>query len=54
MDEIDKIKDWIEKIVARNKVMEGFYEDIQKLKDQTQEQFLEAKKYYSDAFLDIS
>ena len=52
-DELDKIDDWIEKIVDGNKVMETLYADIHKLKDQTQEKILEAEKYYSDACHDI-
>lgn len=51
--ELDKIYYWIEKISDRNKVMETLHAEIHKLKDQAQEQILEAEKYYSDACLDI-
>ena len=47
------IDDWIEKIVDGNKVMETLHEEIHRLKDQAQEQILEAKKLSSDACLDI-
>ena len=53
VEELDKLKDWIEKIVFNNKVMEGLHEDIQKLKDQTQEHILEVDKYYDVAALEI-
>lgn len=52
-DELDKIDDWIEKILDGNKVMEKLHVEIHKLKDQAQEQILEAEKHYSDACLDI-
>ena len=52
-DKLDKIDGWIEKIVDGNKVMVTLHVDIHKLKDQTQEKILEAKRHYSDAFLDI-
>ena len=51
--ELEKIDDWIEKIVDDNKVMETLHEKIHSLKDQAQEKILEAEKHYSDAFLDI-
>ena len=53
VEDLDKIDDWIEKIAYRNKVMETLHIDIHKLKDQTQEKILEAKKHYSDVCLDI-
>lgn len=53
VDELDKIDDWIEKISNGNKVMETLHAKIHKLKDQTQEQILEAKRQYSNACLDI-
>ena len=46
VEELDKLEDWIAKIDVGNKVMEGLHEDIQKLKDQTQETILEADRYY--------
>ena len=52
-EELDMIDDWIEKIVDGNKVMEILHEEIHRLKDQAQEQILEAEKLYSDACLDI-
>ena len=52
-DELDKIDDWIEKIVDGNKVMETLHANIHKLKDQAQEQILEAERHYIDACLDI-
>ena len=52
-EELDMINDWIEKIANSNKVMETSHEEIHQLKDQAQEQILEAKKHYSDACLDI-
>ena len=36
VEELDKLDDWIEKISAKNKVMEGLHMDIQKLRDQTE------------------
>ena len=36
-----------------NKVIEKLHVEIHKLKDQAQEQNLEAEKHYSDACLDI-
>ena len=53
IEELDKIQDWIEKITAGNKVMEGLHEYIQKLKDQTQENILEVVKCYDVAALEI-
>ena len=53
IDELDKIDDWIEKIVDGNKVMETLHVDIHKLKNQTQEKIVEAERHYNDAFLDI-
>ena len=35
VEELDKINDWIEKIVDDNKVMETLHAEIHKLKDQT-------------------
>ena len=52
-DELDKMDDWIKKIANGNKVMETLHAYIHKLNNQTQEQILEAEKYYSDACLDI-
>jgi hypothetical protein len=52
-DELDKIDDWIENIVANNKVMETLHTDIHKLKDKTQEKIFEVEKYYNYVFLDI-
>ena len=52
-DELDKIDNWIENIIPGNEVMEKFHVDIHKVKDKTQEQILEAKKYYNDACLNI-
>ena len=37
IDEIDKLEDWIKMIALKNKVMKGFNEHIQKMKDQTEE-----------------
>ena len=51
--ELDRLKDWIEKIVASNKFMEGLHQDIQRLRDLTQEKILEAEKYYNVVCLDI-
>ena len=51
--ELDKLNDWIEKISADNKVIQGLHEDIQRLRDQTQEEILEAEKYCNTAYLDI-
>ena len=53
MEELDKLEDWIKKIISNNKVMETLHEGIQKLKYQTQEKILEVEKYYSDACLHI-
>ena len=50
---LDKIYDWIEKIVDGNKVMETLHTEIHKLKDQAQEKILEVEKHYTDACLDI-
>ncbi len=36
VEELDKLKDWIQKKAANNKVIEGLHEDIQRLRDQTQ------------------
>ncbi len=52
-EDLDKLKDLIERIDVGNKVMEGLHEDIQKLKDQTQEKVLEAKKYCDVVVLEI-
>lgn len=52
-EELDKLDDWIEKISPGNKVMEGLHEDIQRLRDQTQEQILEAERYYNATCLEI-
>ena len=52
-EELDMIDDWIEKIADSNKVMEMLHVEIHQLKDQAQEQILEAEKHYSDACLDI-
>lgn len=46
IEELNKLEDWIEKIVVNSKVMEGFHKDIQWLIDQTQENILEVEKYY--------
>ena len=35
VEELDKIYDWMEKIVDGNKVMETLHAEIHKLKDQT-------------------
>ena len=53
VEELDKIDYWIEKITNGNKVMETLYAKIHRLKDQSQEQILEAEKHYSNACLDI-
>ena len=53
VEELDKIDDWIEKIVDDNKVMGTLHTQIHRLKDQAQEQILEAEKLYSDVCLDI-
>ena len=52
-NKLDKIDYYIKKILDDNKVMKILHVEIHKLKDQTQEKILEAKKYYSDACLDI-
>ena len=51
--ELDLIDAQIEKIVDSNKLMESLHVEIHQLKDQAQEQHLEAEKHYSDACLDI-
>ena len=51
--EHDKLKDWIKKIPSNNKVMEELHEDIQRLRDHTQEKILEVEKYYDAARLEI-
>jgi peroxiredoxin family protein len=50
IDHLDKLDDWIEKIVDSNKVMESIHMEIHKLKEQAREKILEAKKHYSDMF----
>ena len=52
-EELDLIEYWIENILDNNKVMELLHAKIRRLKDQAWEQFLEAEKHYSDAYLDI-
>ena len=52
-DELDKIDDWIEKIVDGNKVIETFHAYIHKLKAQAQEKILKARRHYNDACFDI-
>ena len=32
VEELDKLNDWIKKILAHNKVMEGLHKDIQRIK----------------------
>ena len=46
IDELDKIDDQIEKIANDNKVMDTLYVDIHKLKDQNQDQILEAERHF--------
>ena len=53
IEELDKLSDWIEKILIGNKVMEGLHEEIQWIKDKTQEQFLEMERYYNATCLEI-
>ena len=53
VEELDKIDNWVEKIIDRNKVMETLHAEIHRLKDKAQEKILEAEKHYNDAYLDI-
>lgn len=53
MDELDKLDDWIQKILTGNKVMEGLHKEIYWIKDKAQEQLLEVEKYYNSVCLHI-
>ena len=53
MEELDKLEDWIKKIISNNKIMETLHVRIEKLKDQTKEKIFEVEKYYNDACLHI-
>ena len=51
--DLDNLDDWIENILIGNKVMEGFHEEIQQIKDKSQEKFCEVEKYYNTVCLEI-
>lgn len=53
VEELDMLNDMIEKILAGNKVMEGMHEEIQRINDKDQDQFLEAKRYQNTTCLEI-
>lgn len=53
IEELYKLNDWIKKISASNKIMADLHEEIQRVKDKSQEQFLEAKRYYNATSLEI-
>ena len=53
VQDLDKIDDYIEKIIDGNKVIQILHTYILKLKDQTQQKILELERHYSDVCLDI-
>ena len=53
VEDLENLDEWIKKISIGNKLMEGLHENIQRIRDQTQEQILEVERYYNVACLDI-